>query len=124
MPARILLVEDDKQLHNMFAQFLAQAGYEVVEAANGRISMERMEEKPANLIIANMILPEMDRVEIIMSIRQRFPGAKVITIADTLLSPAEDLLRIARMLGAHRILVKPLLPEELLRAIRELVGPG
>ena len=124
MQARILLIEDDQYLCTMFAEILVQAGYEVAEATNGRMSMQRMAEKPADLIITNMVLPEMDGVEIIMAIRRRFPGAKVIAMADTLLSPAEDLLKIARMLGAQRTLAKPLLPEELLRAAHELLGPA
>jgi DNA-binding response OmpR family regulator len=122
MPARILLVEDDNYLRNMFAQFLAQAGYEVVEPANGRVAMEKMAEKSADMIITNMVLPEMDGVEIIMAIRRRYPGVKIVALAETTLNPAENFLKIARMLGAQRTLAKPLAPEQLLHAVQDLLA--
>lgn len=63
MAQRILLVDDNESPRDMFAKLLAQHGCKVAEASNGRAAMEQMQHKPAELLITDMIMPEMDGVE-------------------------------------------------------------
>jgi CheY-like chemotaxis protein len=122
MAQRILLVDDDDPTRNMFARLLAQHGYRVAEASNGRAAMEQMQHKPAELVITDMIMPEMDGMEIVVALRRIYPGVKIIAMAESGLGPAENSLKIARALGVHKTLIKPLEPEQLVSAVQEVLG--
>jgi CheY-like chemotaxis protein len=122
MPQRILLVDDDKQVREMFAPLLTENGYTVSEAENGRIAMEEMLRQPADLVITDMLMPEMDGVETIVALRRSYPDVKIIVISENGLGPAENFLKIASKLGARKTFAKPLDPQQLLTAVRELLG--
>lgn len=122
MTPRILFVEDDTALRKALARLVRNKGYDVLEAENGRAAIQQLGEKPVDLLITDMIMPEMDGVQTIMAVRSRCPGAKIIAVAEHGITPAESSLKIARALGSHKALVKPITPDELLDAIRELVG--
>jgi|SRR3954471_19255892 CheY-like chemotaxis protein len=122
MALRILLVEDDNSTRKLFAQLLEHHGYEVSQAENGRAAMQQMQRQPANLVITDMIMPVMDGVDTIVAVRREYPDVKIIAVSESGFSPAENCLKIARALGSHRTLTKPLDPRELLNTIRELVG--
>ena len=122
MPQRILLVDDDEPTRELFARLLAQRGYQVAEAGNGRTALEQMQQKPAELVITDMIMPEMDGMEFVVALRRVYPGVKIIAMAESGLGPAENSLKIARALGAHKTLVKPLDPEQLISAVQEVLG--
>ena len=122
MPQQILLVEDDHHLRRMWARLLSQNGMEVTEAENGRAAMDQMLRKPADLVITDMVMPEMDGVETIVALRRSYPGVKIIAISEGGFSPAENCLKIAHKLGAQKTFAKPLVPQQLLEAIRELLA--
>jgi CheY-like chemotaxis protein len=122
MPQRIVLVDDDVPMRELFAKLLSQRGYKVSQAGNGRIALEQMQQMPVELVITDMIMPEMDGVEIIVALRRIYPGVKIIAVAESGLGPAENSLNIARALGAHKTLVKPLDPEQLISAVQEVLG--
>jgi len=106
----------------MFAKLLAQRGYKVAEASNGRAAMEQIQHTPAELVITDMIMPEMDGMEIIVALRRIYPGVKIIAFSEGRLGPAENSLKIAWALGAHKTLIKPMDPEQLISAVQEVLG--
>lgn len=122
MAHRILIVDNDKSARKMFAHLLRQHGYETFEADNGRLAMEQLATLPVDLVVTDMIMPQMDGVETILSVRRQYPDTKIIAMSASGITPAESRLKIARMLGSHKTLIKPLEPEEFLGAIRELIG--
>lgn len=122
MSQRILLVEDDAYLRKMWARLLCEHGLEVTEAENGRDAMQQMSQKPADLVITDMVMPEMDGVETIVALRRGYPGIKIIAISEGGFGPAENCLKIAHKLGAQKTFAKPLVPQQLLEAIRELLS--
>lgn len=122
MPQRILLVEDDEPTRKILAKLLAQHGYKVAEASNGRAAMDQIQHTPTELVITDMMMPEMDGMEMIVSLRRIYPGVKIIAISESGLGPAENSLKIARALGAQKTLVKPLDAEHLISAVQEVLG--
>jgi CheY-like chemotaxis protein len=119
--ARILLIEDDEPLRKTLGRLFLRSGYEVAEAENGRTALQEMARQPADLVITDLIMPEVEGVETIRSLRRQYPGIKIIAMSGGGRSSAEGYLRIAQNLGAQRVLAKPLTPWELLEAIRELL---
>jgi len=122
MARRVLIVEDDKPSRKMCAQLLKQGGYEVLEAENGRVAMEQLLRYTVDLVVTDMIMPVMDGVETILAIRRLYPDVKIIAMGASGLGPSESCLKIARALGSHKTVIKPLISEEFLRAVQELVG--
>lgn len=120
--ARILIIDDDVQILDMLRQILKSEGYEVVEAADGREGIRLYREDPADLIITDIIMPEKEGIETIIEFKRDFPDVKIIAISGGGRIGPEEYLPMAEMLGAKRTFSKPVEREELLEAIRELIG--
>lgn len=123
--ARLLLVEDDPQVRAMLSETLADEGYEVIEAMNGREAVERFREGPCDLVIMDIIMPEKDGVEAIHILRREFPATKIIAISGG--SPhikGDYLLGTAQALGAIKTFNKPVDMVLLLETVQEILGPA
>jgi CheY-like chemotaxis protein len=123
MPAAtILIIDDDPLMRAIAGEMLSSAGHQVLEAEDGAAGLSLLEVAPVDLIITDMLMPEMDGVESIMAIRQRRPGIPVIAIsAGARHQPAGDLLRLALALGAEAALSKPIKRGELLALVEKLL---
>ena len=120
---RILVIEDDAIVRELLQEILAHAGYEVAEARDGKEGIRLYRNEPADLVITDLIMPEKEGIETIMELRRDFPQVKIIAISGGgHVSPA-GYLEIASRLGVQRTFAKPFLPDEILEAVRELVGP-
>ncbi len=120
--ALILIIDDDKSVLTLFSQFLEGAGYSVELAANGREGLERMNRKKPDLIITDIMMPEMDGLEIIREVRIHFPELPVIAISGGMRTEPVNFLSHAEKFGACRILEKPVALSELRLAIRTVLG--
>jgi CheY-like chemotaxis protein len=78
--ASILIIEDHASLRTLMAQVLEDAGYEVYEATNGRQGLERFRTQPANLVITDLEMPEMNGLEVILELTRAFLDVKVIAM--------------------------------------------
>jgi CheY-like chemotaxis protein len=122
--AKILVVDDDEQVRDVFKRTLEAHGHEVREAGDGRSAMRSYREQPADLVILDIIMPEQDGLETILDLRRDFPEAKIIAISGGGRASAQGYLRPAKILGADRAYSKPLAPNELLAAIEQLLKEG
>lgn len=120
---KILVVDDDDQTRRLFRMVLEKAGYEVSEAANGRYALNHLDSEMVDLIVADIIMPDMEGLETIQHITKRFPTIKIIAISGGGKIGPDDYLKMARALGAHRALQKPIDPDDLQEAVRELLTP-
>jgi CheY-like chemotaxis protein len=66
---RILVVEDDPSLRELERRTLESAGWAVTEAENGRIALERVKEAVPDLILLDLIMPEMDGFEVLEALK-------------------------------------------------------
>ena len=124
MPAAtILIIDDDPLLRAIAGEMLMSAGYTVLEAEDGVAGQATLDVAPIDLIITDMLMPEMDGVESIMAIRRKRPSTPVIAIsAGSRHQPSGDLLRLAAALGANATLSKPLKRGELLALVERLLA--
>ena len=120
--APILVIEDDMSLRRTLTRLLVDSGYDVAEAGNGRIGLQRMSERAADVVITDLIMPEMEGIETIRLIRRQYPQAKIIAISGGGRNSADCYLQIAEKLGVKKVLAKPFTPWELLESIRLLLG--
>ncbi len=120
--ARILIIDDDPQILDMLGQTLEREGHEVVDAPDGKEGLKLYRENPTDLIITDLIMPEKEGIETIMELRRDFPDVKIIAISGGGQIDAEQYLSMAQKLGAQRTFAKPVERDELLKAVRELLG--
>lgn len=118
--ARILIIDDDTDLRSTLRDLLEQAGYEVVEASDGREGLAAYMATPAELIITDLLMPEHEGLETICSLRQLNPQIKIIAITGGGQTGRLDFLQAAAFLGAQRTLQKPFNRQTLLAAVRDL----
>ena len=86
------------------------------------MALRCMAQQPADLVVTDMIMPEMEGVETILSLRRQYPGIRIIAISGGGRSSAETYLKIARLLGTQRVMTKPLGPREFIDAIRAVIA--
>jgi len=117
---RILLIEDDSTLRWFLYHNLIKEGYAVFDAVHGADGLLQLRKNPVDLVITDMLMPEMDGVETIQQLRRSFPGVKIIAISGGGMASPDHYLKIARKLGAGKTMKKPFTFPELLGAIHEL----
>ncbi len=120
--ARILLIDDDDQFREMLAEILAGAGYEVVEARNGNAGAKAQYERPADLVITDIVMPEKEGLEVIRELRRQDPEVGIIAISGGGCYSGAHYLEVAEKLGADRALAKPFKRRDLLESISEILG--
>jgi two-component system chemotaxis response regulator CheY len=116
MPS-VLVVDDEDQIRQLIRETLEQAGYDVQEASNGKQGLERYRTKPSDLVIMDILMPDQDGLESIMTLRREFPASRVIAITGgSDMIGILNFLDVAKMLGARRTLQKPFDMQTLLDA--------
>lgn len=109
-----IVVDDDPAIRRLVRQVLAQAGYTVIEAANGRDALDQLGRGSAAVLVTDLVMPDMDGIELILSVRRRGLALKIIAMS----GEGGDLyLRLATQLGADFMLAKPFSIDELRKAL-------
>jgi len=117
----ILVIDDDDQIRKMHRELLEDSGFEVIEASDGKEGLEAQGKRPADLVITDLIMPEMDGKELIIKLQRDFPGVKIIAMSGGGDFGPEMDLDIAARVGADRVFAKPIPKKELLKAVRRLL---
>jgi CheY-like chemotaxis protein len=120
-PPLILLIDDEAPFRSVIKQVLLNAGYEVVEAADGAEGIRYFHEKPADMIITDIIMPEKEGIETIIELKQAYPNVKLIAMSGGGWYGTDIDFDMAKKLGAHT-LNKPFALQELLDAVSELLN--
>jgi len=77
---KILLAEDDNDMRRFLARALTKAGYEVVSFDNGKAAYDRLREEPFELLLTDIVMPEMDGIELARRATELDPELKVMFI--------------------------------------------
>ena len=114
--ATILVIDDQEPVRSLLRAVLEGDSHQVLEAPNGRVGLELFQERPADLIITDIVMPEMNGLEMMWELSRRFLNVKIIAISGC---PSDESgLKAAKLLGACQTFRKPLDVKELLRAVR------
>lgn len=117
----LLLIEDDYEAAQLVSRGLAEQGYRVEHAGDGRDGLERALRHDWDLIIADRMLPDMDGLEIVKSLRER--GRRTPILILSALAQVDDRVRGLRA-GGDDYLTKPYALAELLARIEALLRRG
>lgn len=118
----VLLVDDSKALRLIASQILTEAGYQVLEAEDGKEALELLDGRKIDLIITDVYMPQLDGLGLVKQVKQlstyRFTPIMLLT------RESADGPRLqAQLLGAKAWVVKPFSPPQLLQAVARIVSP-
>lgn len=119
----ILIVDDDIHLRQVIERLLAIKGHQVYSAANGKSAIDIVDRHPIDLVITDILMPDMDGYELISALSKRPSPPRIIAMSGG--SGRLDsyyLLRMARRMKADKLLEKPLNLATLDAAISEVLG--
>jgi CheY-like chemotaxis protein len=123
--ARILLIDDDNSVRTMLRLTLTHFGHTVIEARDGREGLKLFPHANADLLITDIVMPEKEGIEVLMELRKISPPVKIIAISGGgRQNAATNYLKLAKQLGAAKVLEKPFSNEALIAAIDELLATG
>ena len=119
---RLLLIEDHDDTRHATAQILAGAGAHVTEAADGRAALAALGNADPQIVLLDLMLPDMDGLEVLRAIRADPPPSLrrvIVLTGDSATRRIEEITR----LGADAVLTKPVAPEALVAHVRALGLP-
>jgi len=119
---RVLVIEDDRQLRLLYAQALAESGFDVVQAHNGFQAIEKARELPPHVIVTDLGLPGIDGYEVCRRLHiNGFKHVPIVAITGRYLAVAD--IQRALKEGCRIVLIKPFdldrLSAEIQRVIQE-----
>lgn len=118
---KILIIDDDDDIRQLLRHLLEEAGYHVLEAANGAMGVQLAEEEHPQLLIVDMLMPEKEGLETIAEIRSRLENVKIIAISGGGRAGNMSSLEMAKKIGANKTLSKPFRAAELWKAVNSLL---
>jgi two-component system response regulator TctD len=119
-PQRILVIEDDADLAVAIQRSLELNGFAVTVARDGGEGLRLQRQRPFEIVVTDIFMPETDGVEVITRLSREFPGTKIVAMSGRPERRRIDYLQFAHQFGADRVLQKPFNLDELISAVREL----
>jgi CheY-like chemotaxis protein len=117
---KILIAEDEEILRSAYKQILVHEGFEVFEAANGKEALECLIKNKPDLILLDILMPEMNGLEFLekADIKTNYPKVKVIAFSN--LSDQHKLESMIKLGVSKNVLKSSLSPKELANTVKEL----
>ena len=119
--ATILIIDDDKSILSFLKERLMYEGFNVLTAINGKEGMKLFNENQVDLVITDIIMPDIDGFETIIELKRICPDIKIIAMSGGGRGQPEYYLETAKSFGAQYTVEKPFKTSELLEAVYELL---
>ena len=116
---RALVIDDDVLACTTIASILESAGFEVLQANNGRRGLSVFDEHPVQLVVTDILMPDKEGIETIVELRQRSRDVKIIAVSGGGRVGPNRFLNVAQKLGADEVLSKPFSKASLLEKVRK-----
>ena len=115
---RVLVVDDDRNMCLILHDILEESGYEVEERNRGRDALELLARGPFDVVLVDVVMPDLDGIDILKAIKGKRPDTEVILVTghaslDTAIAAMND--------GAYSYVVKPVDPQRLVHLVSRAV---
>lgn len=117
----IIVIDDEEGVRKALQCVLEKEGFQVKEASNGLEGMTLQRERPADLVITDLIMPHQEGLETIKMLREEFSQTKIIAISGGGWLDADSYLATAKKIGADLVLSKPIDRKSLVEAVSSLL---
>lgn len=122
MRKKILLIDDSKSLRHIVSLTLEGAGYDVIQAEDGRDALNKLDGEKISLFICDVHMPVMDGITFVMEMKKisdyRFTPIIMLTTESDI-----ELKEKGMDAGVHAWMIKPFKPERMLEAVSKLIMP-
>ncbi len=115
---KVLVIDDDRDICLLLNRFLTRRGYEVIEMYTGKKALVWLDSNQPNLVMCDYRLGDMDAMEMLTSIKNKYADLPVIII--TGYSDMRTAVKVMKM-GAYDYITKPLLPDEIIHTIQQAI---
>ena len=118
---KVLLVDDSGMARRRVRQMLESEGYEVIEAEDGVVALERYFVDKPDLVLLDLVMKGMYGLEVLTKLRQLDPAARVVVVSADVQDSSKEMVQAA---GAHAFLVKPVERDDVLATVRGALAGG
>jgi CheY-like chemotaxis protein len=118
---KILIVDDERLTRAVLQHNVILAGYDVIVASNGREAMQKIQEVTPDLIVVDLVMPDMNGFEMLRRIRSNKETMQTPVIVVSALQSQTDIEE-AKASGADIYLTKPIKPEEFIKHVKKYLG--
>ena len=122
MAKTILIVDDSASIRQVVGIALKGAGYDVIEACDGRDALTKLDGTKIHLIISDVNMPNMDGISFVKEVKKnaRYKFTPVIMLTT---ESQDDMKKQGQAAGAKAWVVKPFKPDQMLTAVSKLILP-
>jgi two-component system, chemotaxis family, chemotaxis protein CheY len=117
---KIMTVDDSASMRQMVSFTLREAGYEVIEAIDGKDALDKIERNPIHMLITDINMPNLDGIGLVRKVRAhavyRFIPIILLTTESQELKKQEG-----KAAGATGWIIKPFKPDQLLNVVRKVI---
>jgi CheY-like chemotaxis protein len=121
--AKVLVIDDESGIRSIMCRALEAAGHEAVAFPDGSRAIEHVRHEPADLLITDIFMPDVEGLETIREIRRLRPDIPIIAISGVDFEGG-NYLAVARKFGAVATLRKPFWPADLLELVSHVLNPA
>jgi two-component system, chemotaxis family, chemotaxis protein CheY len=121
MSKTIMTVDDSASVRQMVSFTLQQAGYQVLEACDGKDALSKLDGSGVHMVLTDLNMPNMDGIELIRAVRGN-PTYKFVPIVMLTTESQAEKKQAGKEAGATGWIVKPFKPEQLLAVVRKVLG--
>ncbi len=122
MAKTVMVVDDSASLRAVVSMALKGAGYDVLEGADGKDALAKLDGRKVNLIISDLNMPNMDGLSFLKAVKS-LPGYKFTPFIMLTTESQESKMKEGQAAGAKAWVVKPFKPEQMLTAVAKLCLP-
>ena len=117
----IMTADDSASIRQMVSFTLRQAGYQVIEATDGKDALSKLAGASVHMLLTDLNMPKMDGIELIRNVRAN-PALKFIPIIMLTTESQAEKKQEGKTAGATGWIVKPFKPEQLLAVVKKVLG--
>ena len=122
MAKTILIVDDSPSLRQVVAIALKGAGFDIIEASDGKVALSKLDGKKIHLVISDVNMPNMDGITFVQEMK-KLPAYKFTPVIMLTTESQEAKKREGQAAGAKAWVVKPFQPAQMLAAVSKLILP-
>lgn len=122
--AQVLIIDDDRGIRQLLRRIIEGRGHVVVEADSGRTGVDAFQQQPFDLVLTDIVMPDMDGNQTIVHLRKLNAGIKIVAVSGGGRARNLTPLQLAKQFGADRIIEKPFRRDDVLRTLDEMLAGG
>ena len=119
---RIVLIDDDELVLDTVSSLMEAKGFVVEATRSGLEGLEMCERQRPDLVITDIIMPDYEGIEMIRTLRKTHGDVKILAMSGGGRLGRKEVLGLAELMGADRVMAKPFTPEELFTVVDQILA--